>query len=218
MPLCGVDPRHSHWLTIRKAWARNTARMIDRCHGISFGANISFGAAGWEIAPLLSDERKREEWRRYEFLTKDVDSDSDQLKPFDKQQLRDVSVPKDWSSAQAVQDYREDLAASILSQQSPFDSPEPVIVFPRHAFVFTGKFDFGERKKCQDAVIQKGGATPNSKFVSENIDYLVIGQQGSPAWKRGAYGNKIESAILKRREHGKPAIVSEKHWMKCLEG
>ncbi len=198
--------------------ATNRQKKILRFFNIPFGANISFGAAGWEIDSLMSDERMREEWRRYVYLTKDFDTDSDQLKSFDRKMLCDVSIPKDWSSAQAVQDYREDLAASILSQQSPFDSPEPVIVFPRRAFVFTGKFDFGERKKCQDAVIKKGGATPNVKFVSENIDYLVIGQQGSPVWKRGSYGNKIASAILTRREHGKPAIVSEIHWKTCLEG
>jgi NAD-dependent DNA ligase len=197
--------------------ATNRQRKILRFFNIPFGPNISFGAAGWEIDSLMSDERNREEWRRYLYLTKDFDSDSDQLKPFGKNMLRDVSVPKDWSSAQAVQDYREDLAASILSQQSPFDSPEPVVVFQGRAFVFTGEFDFGTRKECQDAVVRKGGAAPNVKFVSQNIDYLVIGQHGSRVWKRGSYGNKIESATLTRREHGKPAIISEKHWTECLE-
>jgi NAD-dependent DNA ligase len=197
--------------------ATNRQRKLLRFFSIPFGPNISFGAAGWEIDSLMSNERNREEWRRYVYLTKDYGNDSDQLQPFDKNALHDVSVPKDWSSAQAVQDYREDLAASILSQQSPFDSPEPVIVFRGHAFVFTGEFDFGTRKECQDAVVRKGGAAPNVKFVSQNIDYLVIGQHGSPVWKRGSYGNKIESAILARRDHGKPAIISEKHWTKCLD-
>jgi len=47
--------------------------------------------------------------------------------------------------------------------------------------------------------------------VSADLDFLVIGTQGSRAWKRGSYGRKIEKAIFLRRENGKPAILSEDH-------
>ena len=44
---------------------------------------MSSGEAGWEIANLFADDERREEWRKYLYLTKDFDSDTDQLKPFD---------------------------------------------------------------------------------------------------------------------------------------
>lgn len=91
------------------------------------------------------------------------------------------------------------------------------MLFEGKAFVFTGKFDFGTRKECQQTVIQRGGECPDMSFVSHNIDYLVIGEKGSPAWKRGSYGNKIESAIIARKEHGTPAIISELHWKNSLK-
>ena len=198
--------------------ATNRQKKLLKFFKIPFGANISFGASGWEIDWLMSDEGNRELWRRYLYLTKDFDSDTDDLKPFDEKELEIVQVPEDWSSGEAIQEFRAELAASILSQQSPFDSPEPPVSFNGKTFVFTGKFDFGTRKECQEAVICRGGEAPKMKFVSQNVDYLVIGEQGSPAWKRGSYGNKIESAILARREHGTPAIISEKHWQTCIKG
>lgn len=57
-----------------------------------------------------------------------------------------------------------------------------------------------------------GGVAPTKPTINRNIDYLVIGTQGSPAYKRGSYGSKIEKAILARREFGSPSIVSEDHW------
>jgi len=73
----------------------------------------------------------------------------------------------------------------------------------------TGKFDFGPRKACEELVLEKQGTAV--KGVSASLDFLVIGTQGSPAWKRGKYGSKIEKAVLLRRQNGKPAIVSEDH-------
>ena len=39
----------------------------------------------------------------------------------------------------------------------PFDQP-PQILFHDRAFLFTGKFQFGTRRKCRDAVVARGGA------------------------------------------------------------
>lgn len=64
---------------------------------------------------------------------------------------------------------------------------------------------------------ERGGKAPSTKTVTVEIDYLVIVAKGSAAWKRGAYGNKIEAAILHRRQHGSPAIISEAHWIESLE-
>ncbi len=66
------------------------------------------------------------------------------------------------------------------------------------------------------AVIERGGKAPDSKSVTHDVDFLVVGTQGSPQWKREAFGNKIENGILARRDFGSPAIVSEEHWKSFL--
>ncbi|MBM3877517.1 MAG: hypothetical protein FJ386_12480 [Verrucomicrobia bacterium] len=196
--------------------ASNRQKKILRFFGIQFSPNLSAGAAGWEIEDLLSDERNREQWRKYLFLTKDFDSNTDSLKQFSTTDFNDVVVPESWRSSDAIQHFKEELVANLLCDQSPFDRPQPAVVFAGKSFVFTGKFAFGSRKKCLDAVLARGGVAPSQKSVNQFIDYLVVGIEGSAAWKRGAYGNKIEDGVLSRREHGTPAIISEQQWAEAL--
>lgn len=196
--------------------ATNRQKKLLRFLGVPFDANISTGAAGWEIAGLLESEKNRDLWRRYLYLTKDFDSDTEQLMPYDEAAILAVEIPEDWSSSEAVSQFRSELAASEMADGSPFDLPQPPVEFVSRQFMFTGKFAFGSRTKCQQAVIDRGGIAPTHKVVSRETDYLVVGNEGSNAWKRGAYGNKIEAAILAWREHGRPAIISEDHWLEYL--
>jgi hypothetical protein len=196
--------------------ASNRQKKLLRFFEVPFSASISAGAAGWEISAIMSDEECRERWRRYLFLTNDFDSDTDLLKPFDKAALQSVRIPVDWSSSEAFRHFRDELVDDILHDESPFDRPQPSVSFAKRTFIFTGKFAFGTRKACQDAVISRGGSAPDQKSVSHSVDYLVIGTEGSKAWRRGTYGNKIEDAILSRREYGSPAIISEEHWVAAL--
>ncbi len=182
--------------------------------GIQFNKSISLGAAGWELGAIFADETKAEKWRKYLFLTRDFGAESSELIPYQEEELESTQVPEDWSTSKARKDFREEMAAQILASESPYDAPQPDIVFFRHSFCFTGKFDFGPRKCCADLILEKRGFP--AKGVSGSLDYLVIGTQGSPNWKRGSYGSKIEKAIVLRREHGKPAIVSEGHCFSFL--
>lgn len=197
--------------------ASNRQKKILRFFGVRFTANITKGAAGWEIADLMLKEECRERWRRYLFLTKDFGSDTDSLKPFDETALQAVQIPDHWSLSEELRPVQDELVDEILRDESPFDRPQPDISFVQRTFVFTGKFMFGTRKACQDAVLSRGGFAPNQKSVSRLVDYLVIGTEGSNAWRRGAYGNKIEDAIIARRDYGSPAIVSEQHWVAALK-
>jgi DNA ligase (NAD+) len=196
--------------------ATNRQKKVLRFFGIPFGPNLSVGAAGLKIGELLTDEAKREKWKRYLFLTQDFDSDSDQLKPFLSADLDAVNIPDEWSAQQAVEEFKEALAAKIVRDESPFDQPPPKVSFKGKSFLFTGQFAFGSRKDCQKAVVLRGGIASDQKQVSHLIDYLVVGSEGSKAWSKGSYGNKIEAAILARRQHGAPAIISEEHWVASL--
>ena len=175
------------------------------------------GAAGWEIGFIMENEECREQWNRYLYLTKDFDSDTDQLKPFDEGELISIDVPEDWSASEAIRQFRDELVAHELIDNSPFDQPQPHVEFSGKGFMFTGKFSYGTRKKCQMAITERGGYAPSKNSVSRKIDYLVVGAEGSKDWKRGSYGNKIEGAILARRVHGTPAIISEEHWTSHFE-
>ena len=198
--------------------ATNRQKKILRFFGVPFSRNISVGAAGFEIGNLMADEANREKWRKYLFLTQDFDSDSDQLKAFPPAELDAVEVPEGWSAQHAIEDFQGELAASIIREKSPYDDPEPEVVIKGKTFLFTGQFAFGSRKECQKAVALRGGIATDQKQPSLMVDYLVIGSEGSKAWSKGTYGNKIEAAILARRQHGKPSIISEQHWVAALKG
>ena len=193
--------------------ATNRQKKLLSFFRVHYSPNISEGAAGWEIGAIMQDEKCSERWRRYLYMTKDFDSDSPALKPFDDAQLQSVEIPEDWNASDAMQQFRDEVVAGELVDSSPFDQPQPPVEFAGKSFIFTGKFSLGTRKKCQAAVIDRGGYAPSQKSVSREIDYLIIGAEGSKDWKRDSYGNKIEAAILSRREHGTPAIISEEHWV-----
>jgi NAD-dependent DNA ligase len=143
--------------------------------------------------------------------------DSDELKPFSPADLAAVKIPEGWRGSQAIENYKEELVAKIVREESPFDHPQPKIVFRGKSFLFTGEFAFGSQKECQKAVVSRGGIASDQKQVSHSIDYLVVGLEGNKTWSKGSYGNKIEAAVLIRRQHGKPAIVSEEHWVAALK-
>ncbi len=199
-----------------KTLATNRQKKLLRFFDIDPNPNLTIGAAGWEIANILSDDAQREMWRRYVYLTNDLDSDSDQLLPFDDDALDSVIIPEGWHSSAERQKFKDELVASLLVDNAPFDSPQLDILFTGNTFAFTGKFSFGSRKDCQKAVTDLGGIAVDKPNISRNLHYLVIGTKGSPAYKRGSYGTKIEKAIIARREAGSPAIVSEDHWLQQM--
>ena len=197
--------------------ATNRQKKLLRFFTIPFGPNLTQAAAGVRIEKLMSDERNRENWRKYLFLTQDFDSDSDKLIPFTPEDLAAVKVPTGWSGSQAIEDYKEELAAKLVREESLFDYPQPKVIFAGKVFMFTGQFAFASRKECQQAVEQRGGIASDQKQVSHTLDYLVVGTAGNKTWSKGSYGNKIESAVLMRRQYGRPAIISEEHWIAALK-
>jgi NAD-dependent DNA ligase len=80
-------------------------------------------------------------------------------------------------------------------------------------FCFTGDFVFGPRKTCEDAAVRRGGLISG---VTKKLDYLVVGGLGSPEWKHGSFGTKIEKA-MQHKQTGVPLfIVHEDTWASAL--
>ena len=105
--------------------------------------------------------------------------------------------------------------AGGLSTQLPVD-PNPAIEIPDRTFVFTGKFIYGPRSKCQKAIIELGGSV--AKNISKSLDYLVIGALASTDWKYTSHGRKIEKAVKYRDSGCRIVIVAEQDWVDKIEG
>lgn len=104
---------------------------------------------------------------------------------------------------------REQVIAS-LSSTLPLCDPAPKIIFPEARFVVTGTFAFGPRAKVVEAIEERGGRVIPA--VTKKMDFLVIGEIGSQAWRHSSYGRKIEKAVSLRDEGTPIRIVSEPHW------
>jgi NAD-dependent DNA ligase len=97
----------------------------------------------------------------------------------------------------------------LKSTTLPLDNPEPPLTFPGRVYCFTGTFNFGTRKLCEQAVIDRGGFCGS---LTKKTNVLVIGVYATDSWKHSSFGNKILKASEWRDAGMAISIVSEKHW------
>lgn len=107
----------------------------------------------------------------------------------------------------------DELAESRHVSELPLDDLSGLEMADR-SFCFTGDFVYGPRGVCESAVHRRGGLTVNS--VSKKLNYLVVGGLGSPEWKHGSFGTKIEKAINYKRAGVPLMIVHEDIWASSL--
>lgn len=80
--------------------------------------------------------------------------------------------------------------------------------------VFTGKMAHLERKAAQDAVKKLGGRAPSA--MSGSVDFLVIGDEGSPLLGPGKKSSKHKEAQKLITEGHPISIISESDFLKML--
>jgi NAD-dependent DNA ligase len=102
----------------------------------------------------------------------------------------------------------------IRTTALPFDVPIPTIEFAQKTFCFTGNFVFGPRNACVETVEMRGAVSAPS--VTMQLDYLVVGTFGSEEWVHSTFGRKIERAVELRTKYGRPALISEAHWVAAV--
>lgn len=91
----------------------------------------------------------------------------------------------------------------------PLCHPAPTLSFSGLRYCFTGTFNFGQRKHCEAAVVERGASVGG---ITQKTQVLVIGAYATESWKHSSFGNKILQAA-EWREGGFPiSIVSEEHW------
>jgi len=82
--------------------------------------------------------------------------------------------------------------------------------------VFTGGMEKMDRKSAQKKVQEVGGKTPSG--VSAELDYLVIGDEGSPLVGAGEKSTKHKAADKLIAKGSKLQIISETDFLKMLDG
>ena len=88
---------------------------------------------------------------------------------------------------------------------------DPSIYFEDRVFCFTGEFEFGSKRLCQEAIENLGGIY--SENMTQDVNYLVVGKEGSKDWKYGNWGTKISKASdWIKSEDFDMTIISEDDW------
>ena len=81
------------------------------------------------------------------------------------------------------------------------------IVLEGKTFCLTGDFEHGDRASVEQLLASKGGIRKSG--VSSKLDYLIVGDKGSQAWKFGNYGGKIQRAMELKENGSAIQVISE---------
>lgn len=88
------------------------------------------------------------------------------------------------------------------------------IDFDGKTFCLTGDFVFGPRTSCAQAIERRGGRVADG--ITKKLAYVVVGGLGSPEWKHGSYGTKIEKAMTYKAQGLPLLVVHEDVWASSL--
>jgi NAD-dependent DNA ligase len=110
----------------------------------------------------------------------------------------------------AFSDRDFELGEVLKSTTLPLCDPDPdPLQFENMSYCFTSTFNYGSRKDCEQAVLDRGGECGS---LRKSTDILVIGLYPTESWKHSSFGTKIIKAADMRATGIPIAIVSEAHW------
>lgn len=84
---------------------------------------------------------------------------------------------------------------------------EPEVTFEGKTFCLTGVLQRGNRDELKRKITELGGIPSDS--VSKKTDYLIVGDNGNPAWAFSCYGRKVEKALQMRKEGHTIVMIHE---------
>lgn len=99
----------------------------------------------------------------------------------------------------------------VIPVPQAFDRP-PRIRFRDRAFLFTGKFQFGTRRKCREAVVARGGRWEQN--ISRAVDCLVVAGDGDSVTE---FSGKSRGWLDLRRKGWPCLLISEQQWFTALD-
>ncbi len=91
----------------------------------------------------------------------------------------------------------------------------PEIQILAKVFCFTGISSRGPRRLFAEAVTGRHGIFIDS--IRENLDYLIIGDEGNPCWAFSCYGRKVERVVEMRRKGHHVLLVHEDDFWRAVE-
>ncbi len=100
-----------------------------------------------------------------------------------------------------------------IAARSP--APETGGAFAGKSFVFTGKMATMDRKAAQGRVKSLGGEAPSQ--VVKGLDYLVVGDDGSPLFGQGRKGSKMVKAETFNAGGGAIRIIPEREFVEMVQ-
>lgn len=109
---------------------------------------------------------------------------------------------------------QEKLSEQLKELITPIKKTDEDITLKNKTFCLSGEFEHGNKEKIT-RILQKEGCQAKTS-VSGKVDYLFVGDFGSPAWKYGNIGGKIVKAQKIQDNGGKIKIISEKNLFKIL--
>lgn len=92
---------------------------------------------------------------------------------------------------------------------------DPDIQIDGKSFCVTGVLKSGNRKDIEKIITDMGGITTIS--VTKKTDYLIVGDNGNPAWAFACYGRKVEKALEMRKSGHQICLVHEFDFMDTIE-
>ena len=110
---------------------------------------------------------------------------------------------------------QEDISNQFKELITPIKNTNESFTLKNKTFCLSGEFKHGNKEKIT-YLLEKEGAISKSS-VSRKVDYLFVGDLGSPAWKYGNIGGKIVKAQKLQDNGGKIKIISEKNLFKIIE-
>ena len=84
---------------------------------------------------------------------------------------------------------------------------EPVVNFDGKTFCITGVLKNETKESLKQKITNLGGITTDS--VTKKTDYLVVADNGNPAWAFSCYGRKVEKAVNMRKDGHVITLIHE---------
>ncbi len=91
---------------------------------------------------------------------------------------------------------------------------DPEIAFTGKLFCFTGVSSRGPRQFFAETVTRAGGGFVDR--ITNELDYLIIGDEGNPCWAFTCYGRKVEHAVQMRLKGHRILLVHEQDFWDAL--
>lgn len=84
---------------------------------------------------------------------------------------------------------------------------EPVVDFDGKTFCITGVLKNETKESLKQKIINLGGIITDS--VTKKTDYLIVADNGNPAWAFSCYGRKVEKAVNMRKDGHVITLIHE---------